>query len=531
VLPPVQAGVNYLDIFGKINLSRRLSGEKCIAGEAVELILTVDSENISQLKAPELKLDKFRVYKPEVKSYGNISEIRYCLIPLEPGNIAIKTVFASFDTATGKYQLHNIEKTLEVLPSKNSVTSSLVETKKSETVETNSVAETVKIPSNRTEPLYIKTSKYCQKHIVLWKNSLWYYITGFVIMPLMALVIYLARRKKMAESANPEMQLKRSIVKYAVAVLSNSKKEQLSDYERENIISACANALGMEQSASASEISSKIDDEELKEWLRKTDEASFNYSAAKDIILTDNIRRKLLKLVKSSLVLLFMTLPALYGNEADKLFDSGKYVQAAEMYRSQLDEKHPSPELLYNLGTCYLHTGKLPAARAALLAAHKLAPRDEEIIENLNLVNRKLVQNEVNKTNTPRELFEYCRDYLRPDEHLAMAAIIFGIAMILLALNPSGWKKISGISGTAVAVFIFLMASQLYDSYAPYQAVTLPEYLELKQLPSNAPSETTATIPGGSDAQILQIRGDWMEISVNGKTGWVKSDTIALVTH
>ena len=531
VLPQVPAGVNYLDVFGKIDFSSRFSADKCTAGEAVELILTISSDDISQLKAPELKIDKFRIYKPEVKSYGNVSEIRYCLIPLESGTIPIKTSFASFDTKEGKYLLYDVDKVLDIAPSKSPVTTQKPTEEKVEKVEDKAVEETVKIPSLRTDPLYIKTSKYTKTDIVLWKNSVWYYITGFIIMPVCALLIYLFRRKRNAELSNPEIQLKRSVMKYAAAILSNSKKEQLSNYEKENIISASAHALGMEQGTSASEIAANIKDPQLQEWFRKIDEASFNYSVKEEIVLTDGVRKKLLKLIKSCLVLLFAALPSLYGNEADTLFDSGKYLQAAKVYRSQLDMKHPSPELLYNLGTAYLHAGKLPQARAALLAAHKIAPRDEEITENLNLVNRKLVQNEVNKTNTPHLLFKYCRDRLRPDEHLAMAAVIFGIAMILLALNPSKWKMTTGTTGAALAIFVFLMTSQLYDSYAPYQAVTLPDFLELKQLPSDARGQIIATIPGGSDAKILQIRGDWFEISVNGKTGWVKSDTVALVTH
>ena len=103
--------------------------------------------------------------------------------------------------------------------------------------------------------------------------------------------------------------------------------------------------------------------------------------------------------------------------------------------------------------------------------------------------------------------------------------------MILLALNPARWKVITGVCGLIICIFIALMTSQLYDSYAPHQAVTVPEFLELKQLPSDTPNATVATIPGGSDAKVLQTRGDWMEIEVNGKSGWVKSDAVAFVTH
>ena len=531
LLPDEPAGVYYLDLFGKAEINSTLSAQKCAAGEAVELILIVSSDDISRLKAPEIKVDNFRVYKPEVKYFGKTAEIRYCMIPLSPGRGSIDIKFASFDTKSGKYLISEVRKTLEITPSKAVVTSETPEQIKTEHVENKKIEESVKTPSLRTEPLYIKTSEFRKIHLDLWRNSMWFYLTGFVFMPIAAAVVYLIRRHRRSLEMNPEIQLKRSLVKYARAILNKTDKTVLSDFEKSNIISAVAGVLGMEQGTSASEIAEKISDDELKAWFRKIDENSFNFSAKTDTILTGSVRKKLLKLIKCAVILFCIALPSLYAQSAEQLFNSGKYLEAAAVYRSQLDVRHPSPELLYNIGTCYLNAGKFPAARAALAAAHKLAPRDEEITENLNLVNRKLVQNEVNRTDTPVQLFKYCRDRLRPDEHLAMAAVIFGIAMLVFALNPAKWKMISGISGIVIAIFIYLMTSQLYDSYQPHQAVTLPDFLELKQLPSDTPSQTVATIPGGSDAKVLQIRGNWMELEVNGKTGWVKSDTVAFTTH
>ena len=530
-LPEVPKGVYYLDVFGKINLTASLSSTKCTAGEAAELILHVVSDDISQLKAPEIKIDGFRSYKPEVKNFGNYAEIRYCLIPLSQGRKSIDIDFASFDSASGKYHICKVKNTIEVEPSKNSVTSEKVTETKPQIIEDKKIEEPVKIPSQRTEPLYIKSGKAEKVHLDLWKNSTVFYLTGFVLCPIVAAFICLIKRRRKMISDNPEIQLKRSLVKYANAILNKSDKTVLTDFEKQNIISACASVLGMEQGVSASEIAEKLSDPELKEWFRKMDESSFNAFAKTETTLTESVRKKLLKLIKCAVIILSILSFGVQAATAEQLFNAGKYQEAAELYRKQIDKARPSPQLLYNYGTCCIYSGKLAEARAALLLAHKLAPRDEEITENLNLVNRKLLQNETNKTDTPIQLFKYCRDRLRPDEHLAMAAVIFGLAMIIFALNPVSWKTIWGVSGAAAAIFICLMASQLYDSYQPYQAVTVPEFLELKQLPSDTSGQVIATIPGGSDAKVLQTRGDWMEIEVNGKNGWVKSDAVAFVTH
>jgi hypothetical protein len=181
------------------------------------------------------------------------------------------------------------------------------------------------------------------------------------------------------------------------------------------------------------------------------------------------------------------------------------------------------------VGTASRRAGKLPAARAALLSAHKLAPRDSEITENLNLVNRKLLQNEVNRTDTPVELLRYIRDRLRPDEHLAAASLLFGLACLIFALNPRKSKMTGGVILAFAALALFCAVSQKYDSYDNEQVVTLPEYLQLMALPTDGKNSVVATLPGGSDARILQTRGDWVELEINGKNGWAKSDTVAVV--
>ena len=529
-LPNIPEGVNYLDIFGKAVISGKFTQQKCTAGESVELVVDVISDDISQLKAPELKVDGFRVYKPEVRFIGGKAEIRYCFIPVKPGKKDVLVKFASFDNRNGKYLVSEVGSTLEILPSLQTVTPNQTTVKVAEQTENQQVNEPVKKPSQRTEPLYIKTkTKDDGVYLELWKNSIIFYFTGFVFLPALAVLMVFWKRRKML--SDPEKQYKNSVIKYACAIIRNKAKNELTAEEKQVIVRAAACSCGMSQSATASEIAEKTDDPELKAWFTKMDEASFNSMATEDAVLTNEIRNKLLKVIKCCTVLIVFAVSSVYGNDAAKLFDEAKYAEAAQLYRKQLDKNKPSPQLLYNIGTCYLKANELGKARAALFAAHRLSPRDEEITENLNLVNRKLRHEEVNLTDTPLRLYKYCRDRMRPDEHLAMASIIFGLAMLLLAFDPRRWKMIVGTAGAILMLISYLMFDQQYDSYASGQAVILPEYVELRDLPSSASGSTTATISGGSDAKILQTRGDWVEIETNGKTGWIKTTAIALITH
>ncbi len=527
-LPPVPDGVNYLDIFSPAAVTASLSAASAVQGEAFDLVVNVTGGDISQLKAPELKLPGFRVYPGELRPTQYGTEIRYCLIPLKPGKAAVSCSFASFDPKEGKYRIFKVEKTLSVSPSNKAEAPETKSVTVSQSVDKKELDEPVKTPSLRSEPLYIKTGKRSFVHLALWKNSLIYYIAGLVVMPLAAVIIaLLKRRRRNTSSGDIERE---AAVKAACVVLKGRKAgELLSDSERRMINSGIGAALGLPAGASASEIAQRLSDPELSGWFSQIDAASFAAGMQDTAVPDDRIRRKLLKLLKNFVFLLAFLPLMVAAQSGDALFDQGKYLEAAEKYRAMIDSSRPSPELLYNFGTASLRAGKLPAARAALLSAHKLAPRDSEITGNLNLVNRKLLQNEVNRTDTPAELLRYIRDRLRPDEHLAFGSLLFGLACIIYALNFKKSKAVTGVILALAALSLFCAVSQKYDSYDNEQAVTLPEYLQLMALPTDGKNSVIATLPGGSDARILQTRGDWVELEINGKNGWAKSDAVAVV--
>ena len=60
----------------------------------------------------------------------------------------------------------------------------------------------------------------------------------------------------------------------------------------------------------------------------------------------------------------------------------------------------------------------------------RLAPRDSDIPENLNLVLRKLALPEKYLITSPADVPPYLRDSLRPDEWMLLGA--FGIALIFI---------------------------------------------------------------------------------------------------
>ncbi|MGN1363799.1 MAG: tetratricopeptide repeat protein, partial [Victivallis vadensis] len=225
----------------------------------------------------------------------------------------------------------------------------------------------------------------------------------------------------------------------------------------------------------------------------------------------------------------------LQGAEADfnAAFDKGEFKQAVEDYRKQLNPQARSPALLYNIGSSYYRMNDLPRALYCFEQAHLLAPRDSETLENLNLVNRKLALPEIGRTNSPGALLLWCRDRLRPDQYWAIAAAVFALMCIGLGLRHS-FRPSTVLTYEAGAALVLVLAitaavSQANGPYNPDRGIVNGNSLELRTLPAAASGRIEATVPGGSAATVVERRGDWLRVKVNGRDGWAPAGRINII--
>src|SRR5689334_19162351 len=75
--------------------------------------------------------------------------------------------------------------------------------------------------------------------------------------------------------------------------------------------------------------------------------------------------------------------------EANKLYEQGKYAEAAAAYENLAPAHNGSPALYYNLGNAWFKAGQNGRAIAAYRKAEMLSPRDPNLRFNLNFVRKK----------------------------------------------------------------------------------------------------------------------------------------------
>ncbi|MBR7104692.1 MAG: BatD family protein [Lentisphaeria bacterium] len=533
-LPPLTAASHFLNLTGSWQLSVRLGSTTARVGEPVELVVTLLGEGSGEaLTAPALQIPGFRVYPPEVKKYPGRIEIKYALIPLETGERKFAPSFAVFDPVAGKYVISNKELVLPVSPGSAPApaavaASPLPEKKKALPLE----EEKNKPAPVRSELFYQKSSPGRAVELPLMRNA------GFalpvILIPgvIAALGLYLRRRNRERAQNDAFFRRKQELHHQLKEVMNQLKESGYSaDKIRETAVPFLAESLGLAPGTTPEELAEHISDQTLRDWLNTLNDAGFMpRGVPADNSATPERVRSLLKALKRyGIILLLLGTTASFGS-FNTAFDKRDYAAAEKEYKKFITRESWAPGALYNLAGVYYMKNDLPRARLYFLRALLVAPRDVETLENLNLVNRKLMQSETGGASTPGELVIWCRDRLRPDQHLTCAAVCLVLLLLLAAWRLRSSAGVWCGAGLAVLAAVFILCAA-FQAAGPYNArnviVTAPS-VKLHSLPVES-SKVDATLPGGGSGIVVENRGPWCRIKINGQDGWVRTSDIETI--
>ena len=219
--------------------------------------------------------------------------------------------------------------------------------------------------------------------------------------------------------------------------------------------------------------------------------------------------------------------------QANKLYEEGKFKEAAAGYQSLIDRDTEAPDIYYNLGNAWYKAGQNGRAIAAYLHAERLAPRDPNVRFNLGFVRNKV---NVGKPSTGTALQRALR-HLSVNEWTVGSASAFWLWLILLAareFRPT-WRLAlrSYVIAAAIGALLLAgaMAAALYDrSHVRPAVIVVPEavvhYGPLEE------SHTFYTLADGAEVRVLeeQPQNPWVKVEDSrGRQGWAKREQILLV--
>jgi len=246
-----------------------------------------------------------------------------------------------------------------------------------------------------------------------------------------------------------------------------------------------------------------------------------------------------LRIVKTALVFLVLFALTFSGVAADvsatfdsanRLYEQGKFTEAAAAYRSMIQSGTVSPAIYFNLGNACFKSGQLGHAIAALRNAEDLAPRDPDVRANLQFI-RARVQ-------APRGSSASWQQWLTTltlNEWAILSAVIVWLWLglwIMIQFRPQLKQSLRAALWCG-GVAIFICGGCTYAAWSSDSTKTAI-VIAKDAILHNGPLEeapTTATVHDGAELPVLDTKNDWLQVRAdNQHVGWIKREQVTVAS-
>ena len=215
---------------------------------------------------------------------------------------------------------------------------------------------------------------------------------------------------------------------------------------------------------------------------------------------------------------------------ANKLYESGKYSEAAAAYAAEISAGNACAEARFNLGNANFKDKKIGLAILNYEKALAISPRDADIKYNLEFA-RNFVKDNAVEDSAGRFLNAVYR-FLTLNELCALLAGAFFLLMGSLVFRLYRKDELSYwlAFGAAILFTLILLLSgtRILDFENNTPAIVVALSVEAKPAPLDS-TPASFTLPEGKKVYILNARQGWAEVLLKGENikGWVKQDSIA----
>jgi tetratricopeptide (TPR) repeat protein len=221
--------------------------------------------------------------------------------------------------------------------------------------------------------------------------------------------------------------------------------------------------------------------------------------------------------------------------QANTLYNEGKYGEAIDKYKTILDTKNHSAELYFNLGNAHYKLNNIAPSIYYYEKALQLAPNDEDIKNNLAFAQNMTIDAiDVVPEAGLSKILNNAANTMTFDAW-AKIAIGFVFCFVILFLvyyfaYSSLRKRLAFLSSLAsltmlcIALLFAFHKFNLDKKNKP--AIVFVKEILVKNAPNNR-SEESFRLHEGTKVQIIDTVDDWKKIKLqDGKTGWVSSEDI-----
>jgi len=219
--------------------------------------------------------------------------------------------------------------------------------------------------------------------------------------------------------------------------------------------------------------------------------------------------------------------PFLQGN---KLYEEGKYSQAAGMYEELLQARQVSPAIYFNAGNAWFKAGQLGRAIYDYRRAEQLAPRDPDIRANLGIARARAGTSSAALPGT-RWTRWVGRVTLNEWACAGSATLaLFFLVLTIRQISPAFGKSSGGLAAVLAAASLWLLIclglSINQQLLATSSIVIVPE--AVVRWGPDEESKSAFTAHDGAEMMVLGRDGDWLQVSDAARhIGWLQEKNVA----
>jgi tetratricopeptide (TPR) repeat protein len=237
-----------------------------------------------------------------------------------------------------------------------------------------------------------------------------------------------------------------------------------------------------------------------------------------------------------ALICLFLAVRALAEapdvafDDANKLYEQGRFADAAAAYEKLLQTGQKTEAIYFNWGNALFKAGHIGRAIAAYQQAQRITPRDPDVRANLQFA-RNQVQG---PTFLPERIWRWLtRLTLNEWTWLAAGAVWLWLLLLSLlqfrpVLRPT-LRPYTFWGGLLAFVLCAFFSAAFYFDRLSQRAVVVAQEAVVRQAPVDE-SQTAFTLHDGAELQILDQKDQWLQVQADPKRiGWVRRDSLFLL--
>jgi tetratricopeptide (TPR) repeat protein len=213
---------------------------------------------------------------------------------------------------------------------------------------------------------------------------------------------------------------------------------------------------------------------------------------------------------------------------ANKMYDEGKYAEAAAAFERLSQSGQASAAVYFNLGNAYFKSGQLGRAIAAYSRSEELAPRDQDVHANL-----QFARNQVQGPTLASNRWQQFLNKLTVNEWTVAACGLVWIWLLLLVLSQCKPSLKSTLRNYIIGTGIIagLTCACFGGSYAEARSGRRAFVVARDAVVHNGPldeSPNAFTVHDGAELRVLDQKDEWLQVSAGNRMGWLKKNDVVL---